>query len=241
MKFVKQTITAHRGASKVAHENTIEAFQKAIELHADAIELDVRKTTDQAIIVHHDDHIDGQHIHSLTYLQLNQLAKAKGYLIPTLEDVLKFCQGKIFMDIEIKEMGYEDEIIQLVQKYLTPDAFFFRTFEDASIRRIKKINSQLKVGLLLGVEKPKYGWITRLSELFPIWRIIRTRCDFVSPYYRLVRFGYVKRMHLIQKPVLVWTVNDPLLMKHLLKIKKVDGIVTDDPSLGIEILKNTDS
>lgn len=240
MIFEKQMIIAHRGASGDYHENTIEAFIEAINVGADAIELDVRKTKDNKIIISHDDNIDGIKLDSLDYNEILEVSSSKGFIVPTLEEVLKLCQGKILLDIELKEEGYEEEVISLIKKYLEYNEFFIRSFIDRQVRIVKKIDSKIKTGLLLGVGNPKYGFLTRLSELFPIFRIIRTKPNFISPHYRLMKFGYTKRMHLLKKPVIVWTVNDENLINKFLFKHKVDGLITDYPKLAINIQKNAD-
>lgn len=238
MKLDKQMIIAHRGASGlVEHENTIEAFEKAVEVGADSIECDVRKTKDGKIIVVHDEDYQGKLIKDLSYQDLSILTTANGFLMPTLEEAILWCKDKIVIDIELKEEGYEEEVIALVKKHLSCQDFLIRSFNDSSLKKIKRIDKNIKTVLLLGVEYPKWGLFTRLSELFPLLRVLKTRCDMVSPHYRLVRFGYVKRLKLWRKPVLVWTVNDSKLMEKMLIEKKVAGIITNFPDVAIGVLK----
>ena len=105
-------IIAHRGASYLAaRENTMEAFQIAMDVHADAIELDVRQTFDKILVVYHDEAINNIPLRTLTYQQLADASEALGYHIPTLEEVLKFCRNKIHLLIELKEAGYEVKAI----------------------------------------------------------------------------------------------------------------------------------
>lgn len=71
-------VIAHRGASALApHENTLEAFQIAIDLKADMVEFDVRKTSDNILIVFHDETIDGRKIGDMTYNRINDIASKK--------------------------------------------------------------------------------------------------------------------------------------------------------------------
>jgi len=234
MKFSKQMVVAHRGASGlVEHENTIEAFQKAIDVGADCIECDVRKTADGILVIYHDKLINGVSVNSLNYHEILALT---GYHVPTLEETLLFVKGKILIDIELKEEGYEDEVVALIKKHLQNDEFYIRSFIDKSLIKIKKIDKTIITALLLGLEKPKNVLLTRLSELFPIFRILKTKCDYVSPYYRLLKLGYVTRMKLLGKPVSVWTVDDEVLMKKLLKKKKVASLVTNYPDVALRIL-----
>lgn len=236
MKLNKQWIIAHRGASGlVEHENTIESFEKAYQVGADSVELDIRKTKDGKIIVVHNPDYEGKLIKDYTYSELCDKTKANGFIMPTLEEALIYCKDKIFMDIEVKENGYEEEIVSMILKYLNTDEFFIRSFIKESIRKIKKINKNIKTVLLLGVEFPKFGFLTRIAELFPLFKVINSKCDMVSPHYLLVRLGFHFRMKLIGKPVLVWTVNDEKLMDKLLNKVKVEGIITNYPNKALEL------
>lgn len=238
MKFSKQLVVAHRGASGlVEFENTIESFSKALEVGADAFECDVRKTKDGQMIIVHNDNYDGHKIADLDYKSLCSLTLEKGFIMPTLEETLQWCKDKIFIDIELKEEGYEEEVVDLVKKYLTYDKFFIRSFNDNSLRLIKKIDSNIKTVLLLGEEFPKHVILTRISELFPLWRILKTKCDMVSPYYKLVILGYTWRLKLSGRPVLVWTVNEEELMKKMLFKKKVAAIITNYPDVALKVLE----
>lgn len=238
MKFDKQWIVAHRGASGlVEHENTLESFQKAIDVGSDSFECDVRKTKDGIIIVTHNPDYKGKLIKDYNYSELCEETLKEGFTMPKYEDMLKFVKGKIFADIELKEAGYEEEFVKITLKYLNTDEFFVRSFLGEAIKRIKEINGNIKTVYLIGVEKSKHIFFTRLAELFPIHWIRKYKADMVSPHYLLVRFGFLKRMHFHKVPVLVWTVNDEALMDRLLNKVKVDAIITNYPDKAIAIRK----
>ncbi|HNZ50972.1 MAG TPA: glycerophosphodiester phosphodiesterase family protein, partial [Bacilli bacterium] len=69
---------------------------------------------------------------------------------------------------------------------------------------------------------------------FPGFRLRRCRADYVSPHYRLLRFGFIKRMKWLKKAVSVWTLNDENLIRKYLKMG-VDSLVTDYPNLGLKL------
>lgn len=235
LHFDKQVVQAHRGASGYEHQNTIKAFDKAVELKSDAIELDIRKTKDNLIVVFHDPTFEGVHINDWNYHDLLAKTEEKGFLVPLLIDVLNEYKGKILLDIEIKEEGYEEEIVKMITSVLSYDEFNIRSFSEKTIRTIKELDPNIYVILLIGAEFPKYGFFSRLAELFPKAKVRRSKCDAVSPNYQLVRLWYVQRMHLLKKAVLAWTVNDEKIMKRMLFKAKVDGIVTNYPDLAINI------
>ena len=235
--FKKQIIEAHRGAKGlVKFENTIEAFAKAIEVGSDGIELDVRKTKDNIIVVRHDADIKGNKICDLTKDELDEITKKEGFICPTLEETILYCKGKILLDIEVKEAGYEEEILKAILKHLSYDEFYIRSFIDKTVRKFKKLDKNVITILLIGRWKPKFGMISRLPEIFPLFKILHSKCDMVSPYYKLLVWGYVKRMHFIGIPVIPWTVDGEENLRFVLLEKKVDGVVTNYPNIGIEVL-----
>jgi len=231
----KPLIIAHRGASGlVKFENTLASFAKAIELGVPMVEFDVRKTQDNLLIAFHDELIDGIKISDLSYQQLLDISRQKGFEVPLVEDVLKLCHGKIQLDIELKEIGYELEIVNLVKKYLDYQDYVIKSFLDAAIIEVKKIDNKIITGLLLGLNKPKNLITTRLSEIFPEFRLFTTKADFVSPNYQLIKFGFVWRMKLINKNIYVWTVNDEKLMTEIVN-KGAFALITDRPDLALKL------
>lgn len=206
-------VIAHRGASAYVRENTIAAFQKAIELNADAIEFDVRKTKDDVFVVYHDENIQGQLLSQLTYAELNDIARQHHFEIPTVEDVLKLTQNRIKLFIELKEEGYEAEIVRLMLKYFSPRQAVMISFQAASLRRIKTYNPQIEVGWLL------YGYLPQSIGEF----------DFIDIHWQLVNTELIHHVQREQIPLFVWTVNNKEMINTFLNIPQIKGITTDYP------------
>ena len=97
-------ILGHRGAATLP-ENTIPSFEKALELGADGVELDVRQTADGQLAVIHGSVAGTRAVQSSAYEQIRKLKK--GFEVPLLEDVLKVFGRKTFLDIELKTPGFE--------------------------------------------------------------------------------------------------------------------------------------
>ena len=172
-KAYKPLIEAHRGASGYEVDNTIKAFDKAIELNSDTIELDIRKTKDNHIIVFHDPTFKGKLIIDYTYDELLSSSLESGFKVPLLTDVLIKYKSKILLDIEIKEEGYEEEIINLILSILDINEFYIRSFSESTINKVKSINKDIYSILLIGAEFPKYGIFSRFGEIFPKGKIIQ--------------------------------------------------------------------
>lgn len=228
---MKTELIAHRGASYLAeHENTIEAFQLAIDMHADCIEFDVRQTFDKVLVLFHDEQINGYPISVISYQQLCEYTKPLGYHVPTLEEALQVCQGKIHLLIELKDAGYEKRVISMVYSMFEYDEFLIQSFHDIVVRRVKKIDSKIRTGLLVGQREADFQ--TRFNEFFPLRRLTACHADFVSAYHALVTPDFVYRMHHAGIPVYVWTVDRSRGQEHFLALS-VDGLITNRPDSAI--------
>jgi len=229
----QKLIIAHRGAPFLARENTLGSFRQAISLGADMIEFDVRRTKDKVLIVFHDKSIQGKSIKRLSYEEITKIARDRGFDIPTVKEVLKCTKGKIRLDVEIKEEGYEEEVVALLSKYFRKDQFLITSFNDSSLKRIKDNDPNIKVGLILGKFKPPL-WV-RISEVFPMKRCRESRADFLVAHWKLLRVGFLERARRSHKPVIVWTVNDEEMIRKLLRDRRVWAIITDKADLAVSL------
>ncbi|MGN0367586.1 MAG: glycerophosphodiester phosphodiesterase [Wujia sp.] len=230
-------IIAHRGASALApHENTLQAFEIAIQLQADYVEFDIRRTKDDKLVVFHDAKLQGQPLCELSYDEICSITKRDGYIVPLFIDVLDFCKGRIRLDIEVKETGYEAEIIEILNQDFSTDEYFLKSFHDSSVKRFKELNNKVTTGLLICRSK-KHVLKHFFSEYFPCRRLKKCNADFICPNHQLVTKDFVRRMHKRGYPIYIWTVNDPLKITALLQ-KGADGIITDRPDFGLSIRKD---
>ena len=227
-------IIAHRGAghagpSPSTHENTIEAFNTAITLGANAIELDLRRTRNGIIVVHHDAAIKGMKwpIGESPVETAKNAAEEKGYAVPTFQEMLEFCAGKIALDIELKETGYEDEVVEITKKYYDLANIAFTSFHDISIKRIKESTPQAITGLLLGDEPPA-GIEKGINEVFPRKKIKACRPDFIAPNWRFLKWLGRGRKKYGGLPVISWTINDFTFAERLIQ-SGIAGIISDSP------------
>lgn len=224
-------IIAHRGASYLAnHENTIEAFQLALDVHANGIELDIRQTFDKVLIVFHNEHIGGFPIRTLTYQQIQEMTASLGYQVPTFEEVLMLARKKAHLLIELKEAGYEKKAISLINSCLSYEEYSIQSFLDIVVRRIKKIDSSVNTGLLVGIKDADIS--TRFNEYFPTRRLHACHADFISSHYYIATPEFILRMKHAGIPVLVWTVDSPKIISHYLTLD-IAGIITNRPDVGI--------
>ncbi len=153
---------AHRGASEYAPENTMSAFDMALELGANGIELDLQMTKDGKIVIFHDNKIDNKsnkkgEIKDYTYQELLNFdfgswfnLKYKGEKIVLFEDFAKkFLSKKMTFAIELKEEGIEKETLNIIKKYATHDNIYITSFKYKALENMRKIDSNIKLSWLI--------------------------------------------------------------------------------------------
>ncbi len=238
-------IIAHRGASAAAPENTLAAFNLAIDLGADAVELDVDMTRDGVPIVIHDDTVDrttNGHgaAASLTLNEIRQLdagswkdAKFMGERIPTLEEVFEAIAKKIWINVELKKMslkdnGFEQAVVRLIQKMNLRDRIILSSFNPFAIRKAQQIDPSIPIALLTTGKTPLY---LREAWLEPLLSLAARH-----PQHAQLKYKGMAHYKRGGKRVNVWTVDDPNDMKSFAS-QGVDGIITNVPDVGRKIFR----
>ncbi len=215
-------IIGHRGAAAYCRENTLESFRKAIELGADGIEFDIRRTADNTLIVHHDAEIAGTSLSRISYPEACDLALHHGYPLCRLDEVIGVTAGRLILDVELKEEGYETEVTDQLLASLPPDRFFFTSFSLESMRTIRRHNPGLRV-----------GWLTDFISVSILDTLITSGMDFFLPRAETVTPRWIDPMHQSGLRVIPWTVNRPERIKKLLSYPCIKGLISDRPDCGL--------
>jgi glycerophosphoryl diester phosphodiesterase len=219
-------VIAHRGAWGTAvpntpAENTLEAFDAAIALGADMIELDVRRTRDGQLVVFHDARVKTVPTSSLPYEALTtKHTKARP---PLLHDVLKLTKDRIALNLEIKETGYIEDTIALLRPFGL-ERFLVSSFLDDVVREAKTLAPELRTGLLVGA-----GFRKALSTRLPA-----TGADRLVLHRRLADATALARAAAAGVPCVIWTVNAPRALDRYLGHAAVEGVITDRPALALQ-------
>jgi glycerophosphoryl diester phosphodiesterase len=234
-------IIAHRGASAYAPENTMAAFRKALDMGADGIELDVHLTKDNHIVVIHDWKVDRTSngsgaIASMALGELKQLdfgswfsEEFTGETIPTMEEVLDLLRGwNGLLNVEIKIMpglyeGLEKKLLGMLKSWNMLDKTIISSFNHYSLATIKRLESNIKIGLLYS------------AGLYEPWNYAATlNADAIHPYYHAIVPEIVEGCHSHGVQVNPYTVDNP---EHILFMLKagVDGIITNVPDVAKQI------
>ena len=224
-------IISHRGrTSRKSTDNTLASVNDAIELKVEMVEVDIRQTKDSQIVCFHDPDIQGELIRDLDYSEIIE----KDSQIPTLEQVLWSAKGKIGIEIELKEPGYELEVVSIARDYFNYDKFVLKSFHPQVVERVKEIDQKIFAGLLVGSAFSLEQLFFTLKEAFTSANFKQTNADFISPYYKIFEAGWFSRFTRNNVPVQVWTVNDVESIRTLIN-QQVHSIITDIPEVAIGI------
>ncbi len=226
------SIIAHRGASGLCGEdNTLASFRLAIALGCDYAETDLRMSADKTIICFHDAKFKNRPVGEWTY---KELCSATGLEIPTLEQLLSYCENKIGLDLELKEAGYEQEIIQTLSKYNYKNKLILKSFNHQAISDLKNIQHDFPVGLLMeprNSEEP-------LSQSFNELAILASKLevDFISPHKSYICEALWQHQKCANYPILPWTVNSHSDISEACSFP-IAGIISDRPDRCRAVLK----
>ena len=232
---MKPKIFAHRGANADAPENTMAAFQLALDLGADGIELDVMLSKDHEIVVIHDDTVDrttngtGQ-VSDLTLAELKKLDAGDGEQIPTLEEVFTQFGGKFQINIEMKNYStlfdsLPVDVAALVSKHHLEDSIQASSFNPFNFPRFHRLLPTVPIGMLTFPGKAR----------FFAYRFFRY--DALNPYFKDVDESLVTGLHARGKQVNVWTVDEAADIRHMAKLG-VDTIITNNPKRAMTVLES---
>ena len=224
-------VISHRGrTSEKNQDNTLHSVQDAINLGIDMVEVDVRRSKDLEIICYHDEHIGGELISNLDYSEILSIDPK----VPTLDQILWAAKDKIEIDVELKEHGYENEVISLVLDYFDYEEFIMKSFSRTAVGRIKQLDSKIETGFLLGESYDLKVYLDVLKEAFTGRIFNSERVDFISPHYKVYEMGLMFKMSQKKLPIQLWTVNDPNLLEIAMK-RDLHSVVTDIPEEAIRI------
>ncbi|MBZ5525739.1 MAG: glycerophosphodiester phosphodiesterase [Acidobacteriia bacterium] len=214
---------AHRGARRYAAENTLKAFDLALHQGADGFEFDVRLTRDHQTILCHDSKLHRLSIRRHTLKKL-QAGCDPAEVAPTLGDMLQRYARTAFLNIELKVKGLEHAVHAALREFPPERGYFVSSFLPGVVKELHALDSSLKLGTLS--DSP---WQLRRWESLPAL--------YVVPNYRLLSRRLVEEVHDAGRLVCTWTVNQPKKMRRAAELG-VDGIISDDPKLLCETLKN---
>lgn len=238
--FTRDTeIAAHKGYSSVAPENTLPAFEKAIECGcADYIELDIRLSKDKVPICTHDANFEKltgckKEVYDMTLDEIKELSVGTNYpdypdcKIATFEEALQMCQGKIDLIVEIKASPKSPELeqiaVELLEKYDYIGHCVVHSGNYESLKKIKAANPNIPCGLIMALSTGDYQNLEGI--------------DFYSVEHNFVNSAMINRVHMAGKKVYAWTVNETDDMESMLELQ-ADCIICDYPEDSYRVIND---
>lgn len=252
-------VIAHQGGDGVWPGDTMYAFEKAVEIGADVLEMDAHITKDGHIVLMHDETVDDTTdgtglIEEMTLEELKQLDAAydwsndggqtypyRGQFIqvPTLDELFqKFPHMRYVIEIKLTENPIDRALCDLIREYDMQDKVMVASFHDEAMQNFRKTCPEVATSA-------SRGEVTRIVLLGKIFL-----SGFIVPQYQSIQppfdpkeslnipimtKRFIREAHAKGIAVEPWTVNDPELMKQYIEWG-VDGIITDRPDLMVEIL-----
>lgn len=240
---MKPLVWAHRGASGYMPENTLLSFQKAVEMHADGIELDIQQTKDGQIVVIHDETIDRTSdgtgwVKDFTYEQLlkynfnnhhDEYGFVKILLMSEVFDLIR--PTDLTINIELKTgiifyPGIEEKIIALTHEKDMADRVIYSSFNHYSAKKIQELDPEAETAFLYAdgpIDMPEYAAKHHVSAIHPA-------------LYNLQFPHLTEEAHERGLKVNVWTVNEPEHIR-LCLLQGVDAVITNYPDIARKIIK----
>lgn len=236
------TVTSHRGYSAVAPENTLPAFEAAINAGADCAELDVQMTKDGVVMVTHDTNLKrttgcNANIYDLIYDEVRALdagsymgAEFASTKIPTLQEVLDLCKGRIRLNIEIKPSSVTPDLAAETARLITENGWVndcvVTSLDYNSLVAVKQAAPEIRCGYILAVGVGNYYDLPA--------------ADFFSVESTFITSGMVQQLHQRGKTVSAWTIDRESDARRMLDLG-VDDIITGDPLMVKRVLaENSD-
>ena len=225
---------AHRGASKVELENTTLAFARALEMDADAVELDVRRCGSGELVVHHDPKLsDGRTIFSVDKRDLPTH-------IPTLAEALDAC-GSMWVNIEIKNDPKEPDfdaqevttrkVVDFLRERGSLDRWLISSFRRETVDLIRGLMPELKTAwLVMTIDDAQLENVASA--------MVSQGHTALHPWVKQLSRRMVDVFHRHGLQINTWTCDDPRRMRELVEWQ-VDGICTNVPDIALQVVNAT--
>jgi glycerophosphoryl diester phosphodiesterase len=220
-------VLAHRGASRAERENTVEAFHRAGLLGSDGVELDVRRTADGALVVHHNPHLADSRVIS------DLRAAALPTHIPSLDAALDACSG-MWVNVEIKNDPDEpdfdstdsiaDETIAALLRRSEDDRWLISSFRLQTVDRCRALAPQIRTAWLV-TEVP--------DDVIAV--LVAHGHRALHPWVATLRRSHIDACHAAGIEVNTWTCDDPVRMGELIEWG-IDGICTNVPDVALAVI-----
>lgn len=255
-------VIAHQGGDGIWPGDTLYAFEKAVEIGADVLEMDAHITRDGHIVLMHDEEVDRTTdgtgtIEEMTLTELKQLDAAykwsnddgktypyrgQGIRVPTLAELFqKFPQMRYVIEIKLTQNPIDKPLCDLIRKHNMQEKVMIASFHDQAMEMFRETCPEVATS----ASRTEVRNFVLLSKVF-LGGFIAPQYQSVQPPYDpkeslnipIMTERFIRGAHARNIKVEPWTVDDPELMRLYIEWG-VDGIITDRPDLMIEVLKES--
>lgn len=252
-------VIAHQGGDGIWPGDTLYAFEKAVQIGADVLEMDAHITKDGQIVLMHDQKVDRTtdgtgRIEDLTLEELKRLDAAykwsnddgktypyrgQGIQVPTLEELFqRFPQMRYVIEIKLTENPIDKPLCDLIRKYDMEHEVLIASFHDEAMQQFREICPEVATSASRG----EVTTFVLLGKVF-LSGLVLPQYESIQPPYDpeesmnipIMTERFLRQAHAKNIAVEPWTVDDPGLMKQYIQWG-VDGIITDRPDLMIAVL-----
>lgn len=223
---------AHRGASASEPENTLRTFQKAVDLGADMIEVDVHLSKDGLPVIIHDASLERTtngigYVKDKTLLELKELDAGQGERIPTLQEAIDFARGKCGLYIELKDQATPGPVVETIRANGFEGEAIICSFDHALLKQVKELAPEIPTSVLVGQTSGDFVEIAREAGA----DYIHFCWDGRSPTpHKLLTSELVAKIHEQGLGIIIWHEEDPEEIREILKYP-IEGICSDRPDL----------
>lgn len=228
---------AHRGSSAHYPENTLSAFEAAVEAGADIVELDVRRTADGALVISHDGAFaTPEGILYVAEVRLGEIRHLRPEM-PTLDEALELLRGRVALELEVKnipqEIGYEpsgttiaSDVVAALRRHAFADAFV-ASFDAECLDSVRALDGEIPTGFL----------VEPTVNLDQALEVAAVRHAFLLPEaaaLEAIGRAFIDRAHIRGVRICTWTADDPAAIERLFELG-ADAVETNDPALGVSV------
>ena len=232
-------VVGHRGAADLAPENTFAGFDLALQIGATAIETDIQKTKDGKLVLFHDERLDrttngSGALRETTWEELQQLdagswfdKKYAGERVPLLQDFLEKYGKRTLLELEIKQAGIEDDVLEVAERFCIIERVTFTSYVFLTICNIKRKNPFARV-----------GYLTDDFSEQNVQKVIEEKMECFCPKAEKVTKELVEYWRSLHLFVRAYGVKTPEIMRHAIR-SDVDGMTVNSPRSLLEELEKT--
>ena len=199
-------VISHNAGLEGGAAGSLESFADTLESGCEAVEFDIHRRPDGALVVTHDPVFD---------------------TAPLLEDVLTLLGTRLVCNLELKEDGYVEDVIEMAQRHLPPELVIVSSAIDSAVRTA---SAHVTSGLVIGRKRdptPTYEETAR--------RVEAAGASYLCTHHSVIEHGVLDWAAELGTPPLVWTVNDEAMLRDLLHDDRVGGVFTDYPRRAVAL------